>query len=85
MAHACAQTESPPATLSSQWASLESKLKEFTETSEAGEVVMGTEKQDRIVESAEIKKNFKAKRAAHYNEFQRIKELKAQGLLDDDK
>ena len=54
---------------------------------DAGELLVGAEAMDAGIAAEEKKKAFAAKRSAHYNEFQRVQEMRARmaaGEGDDD-
>lgn len=70
-----------PLSLADQWSTLSCKLEEVAVAAEVGELHVGAAK---VEISPAKKKAFKDKRAAHYNEFQRLKDLRAKGLLDAD-
>ena len=79
-----ANAKSPPASLESQFASLEQKLGQAAEAQNVGELKVGAERVEEEQNAQSKKEAFKAKRAAHYNEFERVKAMRAQGLLDDE-
>ena len=71
----------------SLWETLEGKLENAALAADAGELLVGAEAMDAEIAAEEKKKAFAAKRSAHYNEFQRVQEMRARmaaGEGDDD-
>ena len=71
----------------SLWETLEGKLETAALAADAGELLVGAEAMDAGIAAEEKKKAFAAKRSAHYNEFQRVQEMRARmaaGEGDDD-
>ena len=70
--------------LATQWSALEGKLESAAVAADAGELLVGADAVDAMESEADKKAAFKAKRSAHYNEFQLVQQMRARQAAGED-
>mmetsp|Transcript_33270 Transcript_33270/g.68051 ORF Transcript_33270/g.68051 Transcript_33270/m.68051 type:complete len:171 (-) Transcript_33270:181-693(-) len=78
------KTTTAPASLADQWNSLAGKLEVAASEADAGTLKVGAIKVEEQEVDQRKKSAFKDKRAAHYNEFERVKEMRAKAAMRGD-